>query len=244
MMKSRPVINALQKQKQRDPEELLLDGARLRDFSVQDAQDIADNASGAYLLSLNQCKIHDLKHLPHLPDVEVLEIQDNHLSDSSNLNLIAERTPNVSDLLLSGNNIAKLESLAFIMNLPKLENLELQMNPLTKANPGYRYELFQACEHLKRIDDILRDGSKADSDQEDVDAEVIDAEEEVMADGALSTEDIADRERRRKALADFYDKDLSDDDDDEEDFEEVDDSGDDGNEEMKDYTTSNSIEEE
>jgi len=208
----RPVLIALGKQKHRDVEEILLDGAKLRDFSVQDAQDIADHCHGAYLLSLNQCRIRDLVHLPYLTSIEVLELQDNKLSDSSNLHLIAERLPNVTELLLSGNHIQELESLSFILKLPKLENLEICLCPAVDKYPDYRNQLFQACPHLQRIDNVLRGGVKADSDQEDVEAEAIEEADDAKGD---SVEDAVEREKRRQALADFYEKDLEEDDEDE-----------------------------
>jgi len=236
----RPVLSALAKQKHRDAEEILLDGAKLRDFSVQDAQDIADNCHGAYLLSLNQCRIRDLIHLPYLTCIEVVELQDNKLSDSSNLHLVAERIPNTTELLLSGNHIQELESLSFILKLPKLENLELHLNPCVEKVPDYRNQLFQACPQLQRIDNVLRGGVKADSDQEDVDAEAIEEAEAAKVD---SVEDAVDREKRRQALADFYEKDLEEDDEDEDFDAEVDGddvASDDGMADENEFTLSHS----
>ena len=46
--------------------------------------------------------------------------------------------------------------------MPKLENLEIQMNPCVAAHPNYRQELFHACPSLLRIDNVMRDGKVAD----------------------------------------------------------------------------------
>lgn len=58
---------------------------------------------------------------------------------------------------------------------------------------------------MKRIDDVGRDGIKADSEQEDVEDEMYSAFYycNIFSDEA---EDLKEREMRRQALADFYEK--------------------------------------
>jgi len=214
----RPVLAALEKQTVRDAEEVLLDGSKLRDMTNQDAEDIQSVVNGqAYLLSLNQCKLRTLEKIPFLPSIEVLELQDNRISDASGLDLLPDRCPNVQELLLSGNQIQELTSLAFIMRMPSLQNIELQMNPCTVKYPDYRQQLFAECGNLLRIDDVLRDGVKADSDAEDIEAEQLDRDAQQGPAGSVDEE--KEREERRQALLDFYEKDVFDDDEDDDDFE-------------------------
>ncbi|XP_010142598.1 PREDICTED: acidic leucine-rich nuclear phosphoprotein 32 family member B isoform X5 [Buceros rhinoceros silvestris] len=139
-----------------------------------------------------------VSNLPKLNKLRKLELSDNRIS--SGLEVLAERTPNLTHLNLSGNKIKDINTLEPLKKLPNLHSLDLFNCEVTMLI-NYRESVFSLLPQLTYLDgfdaddeeapdsdpeadgdgpeDEYENGEENDGDEEDdLDEEVIDDEED------------------------------------------------------------------
>ncbi|XP_009693123.1 PREDICTED: acidic leucine-rich nuclear phosphoprotein 32 family member B isoform X7 [Cariama cristata] len=139
-----------------------------------------------------------VSNLPKLNKLRKLELSDNRISGG--LEVLAERTPNLTHLNLSGNKIKEIITLEPLKKLPNLHSLDLFNCEVTMLI-NYRESVFTLLPQLTYLDgfdaddqeapdsdpeadgdgleDEYENGEEDDDDEEDdLDEEVIDDEED------------------------------------------------------------------
>ncbi|XP_009949647.1 PREDICTED: acidic leucine-rich nuclear phosphoprotein 32 family member B isoform X7 [Leptosomus discolor] len=139
-----------------------------------------------------------VSNLPKLNKLRKLELSDNRISGG--LEVLAERTPNLTHLNLSGNKIKDINTLEPLKKLPNLHSLDLFNCEVTMLI-NYRESVFTLLPQLTYLDgfdaddqeapdsdpeadgdgleDEYENGEEDDDDEEDdLDEEVIDDEED------------------------------------------------------------------
>ncbi|XP_010149933.1 PREDICTED: acidic leucine-rich nuclear phosphoprotein 32 family member B isoform X7 [Eurypyga helias] len=139
-----------------------------------------------------------VSNLPKLNKLRKLELSDNRISGG--LEVLAERTPNLTHLNLSGNKIKDINTLEPLKKLPNLHSLDLFNCEVTMLI-NYRESVFTLLPQLTYLDGFDADDQEApdsdpeadgdgledeyengeeddDDDEDDLDEEVIDDEED------------------------------------------------------------------
>nr|XP_009507363.1 PREDICTED: acidic leucine-rich nuclear phosphoprotein 32 family member B isoform X6 [Phalacrocorax carbo] len=134
-----------------------------------------------------------VSNLPKLNKLRKLELSDNRISGG--LEVLAERTPNLTHLNLSGNKIKDIDTLEPLKKLPNLHSLDLFNCEVTMLI-NYRESVFTLLPQLTYLDgfdaddqeapdsdpeadgDGLEDDEDDDDEEDDLDEEVIDDEED------------------------------------------------------------------
>eukprot|EP00914_Ancora_sagittata_P014919 GHVO01029297.1.p2 GENE.GHVO01029297.1~~GHVO01029297.1.p2 ORF type:complete len:243 (+),score=57.36 GHVO01029297.1:1261-1989(+) len=191
--------------------ELVLDGCKIPAITPDDAA-LLQKFTSLEMLALNAVNLSSFQNFPPIPSLVSLELQDNHLDDSSNFSVLAQM-PLLEAVRLGGNRIRSLESLAVLKSLPKLRELDLLLNPLCdiirKEMTGsdavfddesvngqfHRKVVFELFPNLERVDGFDRSGREVEDDEDD---------------------DESEDDDDRVSLTDFYAKDYDEDDDEEE----------------------------
>ncbi|XP_010142594.1 PREDICTED: acidic leucine-rich nuclear phosphoprotein 32 family member B isoform X1 [Buceros rhinoceros silvestris] len=105
-----------------------------------------------------------VSNLPKLNKLRKLELSDNRIS--SGLEVLAERTPNLTHLNLSGNKIKDINTLEPLKKLPNLHSLDLFNCEVTMLI-NYRESVFSLLPQLTYLDGFDADDEEApDSDPE------------------------------------------------------------------------------
>eukprot|EP01068_Selenidium_serpulae_P012471 Selendium_serpulae@DN5825_c0_g2_i1.p1 len=181
-----------------DEQALILDELKFKEITPTDAA-VLSNFKSLTSLSCNRTALTSLANFPMLPMLAQLELTDNFLNDKSQLSALCVCTE-LKSLSLSGNKLKSIEDVKCLTQLPKLENLELELNPLTDDFPNYRRDLFDAMPTLVTIDGQDRRGNVVEESEEDDE----DDEAELAANQSL--------------LREFVEKNISDDDEDEDEY--------------------------
>ncbi|KAG6934825.1 acidic nuclear phosphoprotein 32 family member B [Chelydra serpentina] len=172
-----------------------------------------------------------VSNLPKLNKLRKLELSDNRISGG--LEVLAERTPNLTHLNLSGNKIKDINTLEPLKKLPNLHSLDLFNCEVTMLI-NYRESMFALLPQLTYLDGFDADDQEApdsdpeadgdglddeydengeegeeedDDDEDELDEEVIDDEEE--------DEDDLEGEEEEDGVDDEEEEDEEDEDDDE-----------------------------
>ncbi|KAK1442006.1 hypothetical protein BgAZ_400360 [Babesia gibsoni] len=211
--------------------ELIVDGTPLKTLSSAEAN-LLSKLKHLAKLSMNGTGLTSLVNFPEIPSLKVLELTDNHLSDSVIFSIIPKLFPNICMLHLGGNHLKSLDDVKFLSQMKNLVILGLAMNPLASAD-NYREAVFAAIPSLQSLDQVDHTGVEH---LEDSDAEYYE-DDDVEEDDVL----------KRFYEADYNsDDDLNDDefipddgqDEDEDFFEEDDDDEEDGDNEGDGTATS------
>lgn len=106
---------------------------------------------------MNLCKLSSLTDLPKMPSLYKLHLNDNNLTDISD---IVAKCPSLLELSLSGNKkIAKVDQLASVADFKTLMRLDLEGCAVAN-NDSYRKELFSLCSTLACIDNLDSRGNE------------------------------------------------------------------------------------
>ncbi|XP_010072968.1 PREDICTED: acidic leucine-rich nuclear phosphoprotein 32 family member B isoform X8 [Pterocles gutturalis] len=133
-----------------------------------------------------------VSNLPKLNKLRKLELSDNRISGG--LEVLAERTPNLTHLNLSSNKIKDINTLEPLKKLPNLHSLDLFNCEVTMLI-NYRESVFTLLPQLIYLDGFDADDQEApdsdpeadgdgleddddDDEEDDLDEEVIDDEDE------------------------------------------------------------------
>ncbi|NXQ01146.1 AN32B protein, partial [Vidua macroura] len=168
--------------------ELVLDNCRSEDGKVVGLSSDFENLEFLSMININLLSV---SNLPKLNKLRKLELSDNRISGG--LEVLAEKTPNLTHLNLSGNKIKDINTLEPLKKLPNLRSLDLFNCEVTMLI-NYRESVFALLPQLTYLDGFDADEQEApDSDPEadgdaledeyengedDLDEEVIDDEED------------------------------------------------------------------
>ncbi|KFP14192.1 AN32B protein, partial [Cochlearius cochlearius] len=168
--------------------ELVLDNCRSDDGKIVGLSSDFENLEFLSMININLLSV---SNLPKLNKLRKLELSDNRISGG--LEVLAERTPNLTHLNLSGNKIKEINTLEPLKKLPNLHSLDLFNCEVTMLI-NYRESVFTLLPQLTYLDGFDADDQEApDSDPEadgdgledeyengedDLDEEVIDDEED------------------------------------------------------------------
>ncbi|KFP82079.1 Acidic leucine-rich nuclear phosphoprotein 32 family member B, partial [Acanthisitta chloris] len=168
--------------------ELVLDNCRSEDGKVVGLSSDFENLEFLSMININLLSV---SNLPKLNKLRKLELSDNRISGG--LEVLAEKTPNLTHLNLSGNKIKDINTLEPLKKLPNLHSLDLFNCEVTMLI-NYRESVFALLPQLTYLDGFDAEEQEApDSDPEadgdaledeyengedDLDEEVIDDEED------------------------------------------------------------------
>ena len=165
-------------------------------------------------LTLNGIGLKSLKNFPRLEELQILELNNNHLN-GDDLNILVELFPKLYKVKLENNHIKSLEIFNQLTN-SKIEKINIKDNPVVSENENYKKELFEIIPSLKSIDGEDKEGNPIESTDYGDDSGEGDYEgEEFEGDD----EDIDEDDEENEEEEEEVDEDIEDgeDDDDEED---------------------------
>ncbi|NWX23600.1 AN32B protein, partial [Aegotheles bennettii] len=199
--------------------ELVLDNCRADDGKIVGLSSDFENLE---FLSMINTNLLSVSNLPKLNKLRKLELSDNRISGG--LEVLAERTPNLTHLNLSGNKIKDINTLEPLKKLPNLHSLDLFNCEVTMLI-NYRESVFTLLPQLTYLDGFDADDEEApDSDpeadgegeEEDDDDEEDDLDEEVIDDEEDEDDDL-EGEEEEDGVDDEEEDEEEDGEDDEED---------------------------
>ncbi|KFP25216.1 Acidic leucine-rich nuclear phosphoprotein 32 family member B, partial [Colius striatus] len=204
--------------------ELVLDNCRSDDGKIIGLSSDFENLE---FLSMINVSLLSVSNLPKLNKLRKLELSDNRVSGG--LEVLAERTPNLTHLNLSGNKIKDINTLEPLKKLPNLRSLDLFNCEVTMLI-NYRESVFTLLPQLTYLDGFDADDQEApDSDPEadgdgvedeyengedDLDEEVIDDEDDEDDDleGEEEEDGVDDEEEDEEEEGEDDEEDEADDD--------------------------------
>ncbi|XP_030365202.1 acidic leucine-rich nuclear phosphoprotein 32 family member B isoform X4 [Strigops habroptila] len=148
-----------------------------------------------------------VSNLPKLNKLRKLELSDNRISGG--LEVLAERTPNLTHLNLSGNKIKDINTLEPLKKLPNLHSLDLFNCEVTMLI-NYRESVFTLLPQLTYLDGYDADDQEAPDSDPEADGDALEDEYENGEEGEGEEEEDADEE-------DDLDEEVIDDEEDEDD---------------------------
>ncbi|XP_064424689.1 acidic leucine-rich nuclear phosphoprotein 32 family member B [Latimeria chalumnae] len=211
--------------------ELVLDNCRSDDGMIVG---LSAEFESLEFLSMINVNLVSVSKLPKLPKLRKLELSDNRISGG--LEVLAEKTPNLTHLNLSGNKIKDINTLEPLKKLAGLRSVDLFNCEVTMLNE-YRESVFELLPQLTYLDGFDADDQEApDSDPEadgdgledDFDENEEDEEDDDEEEGDFDEEGIDDEdddddlEEEEDGVDDEEEDEEDGDDDDEEDEEEED----------------------
>ncbi|XP_064186157.1 acidic leucine-rich nuclear phosphoprotein 32 family member B-like isoform X1 [Anguilla rostrata] len=212
----------LRNRKPAEVKELVLDNCRSDDGKILGLTAEFENLEFLSMINVN---LVSLDNLPKLPKLRKLELSDNRVSGG--LEALAEKTPSLTHLNLSGNKIKDLGTLEPLKKLAMLSSVDLFNCEVTMLL-DYRDSVLDLLPQITYLDGFDADDQEAlDSDHSGLEDE-LDDEEDGESGGEDEDEDELDVEDEDD---DDEEVDVEDDEDDEEDeggdSDEVDDEDDD-----------------
>ncbi|XP_043835722.1 acidic leucine-rich nuclear phosphoprotein 32 family member B-like isoform X2 [Dromiciops gliroides] len=157
----RRVTLELRNRKPGEVKDLVLDNCFSHDGKIGGLSSEFENLEYLSMVDIN---LVSLANLPKLPRLRKLELSDNHLSGG--LEVLAERTPSLIQLNLSGNKIKDINTLEPLKKLPNLKSLDLFKCDVTMLM-SYRESVFALLPQLTYLDGYDADDKEApDSDPE------------------------------------------------------------------------------
>ncbi|NXN28025.1 AN32B protein, partial [Nycticryphes semicollaris] len=201
--------------------ELVLDNCRSDDGKIVGLSSDFENLEFLSMININLLSV---SNLPKLNKLRKLELSDNRISGG--LEVLAERTPNLTHLNLSGNKIKDINTLEPLKKLPNLHSLDLFNCEVTMLI-NYRESVFTLLPQLTYLDGFDADDQEApDSDPEadgdgleddyengedDLDEEVIDDEDDDL-EGEEEEDGVDDEEEDEEEDGEDDEEDEADDD--------------------------------
>uniref|UniRef100_A0A8C5WYK8 Acidic leucine-rich nuclear phosphoprotein 32 family member n=1 Tax=Laticauda laticaudata TaxID=8630 RepID=A0A8C5WYK8_LATLA len=200
--------------------ELVLDSCCSEDGKISGLSSDFENLE---FLSMINVHLHSISNLPKLNKLRKLELSDNCISGG--LEVLAEKTPNLTQLNLSGNKIKEISTLEPLKKLPHLRNLDL-FNCEVTTLINYRESIFTLLPQLIYLDGFgYKEAPDSDAEADGLDDEYDEngdeeeeEEEEEEEDEELDDEDDLDGEDDENG-GDEEDEDDEDDGDEDEDEE-------------------------
>ena len=204
-MKKRLTLE-LRNRKAAEVKEMVLDNCRSDDGKITG---LTSDFGNLEFLSMININLLSVSNLPNLGQLRKLELSDNRISGG--LEVLAEKTPNLTHLNLSGNKIKDINTLEPLKKLTHLTSLDLFNCEVTMLN-NYRESVFALLPQLTYLDGFDADDREApdsdpepdgedadengedgedDEDEEELDEDELDEEDE---DGVDDEEDVEEEE--------------------------------------------------
>ncbi|XP_040183098.1 acidic leucine-rich nuclear phosphoprotein 32 family member B-like [Rana temporaria] len=204
-MKKRLTLE-LRNRKAAEVKEMVLDNCRSDDGKITG---LTSDFGNLEFLSMININLLSVSNLPNLGQLKKLELSDNRISGG--LEVLAEKTPNLTHLNLSGNKIKDINTLEPLKKLTNLMSLDLFNCEVTMLN-NYRESVFALLPQLTYLDGFDADDQEApdsdpepdgedadengedgedDEDEEELDEDELDEEDE---DGVDDEEDVEEEE--------------------------------------------------
>ncbi|KAG8593996.1 hypothetical protein GDO81_001029 [Engystomops pustulosus] len=182
----------LRNRKAAEVKEMVLDNCRSDDGKITG---LCAEFVNLEFLSMININLMSVANLPKLEKLRKLELSDNRISGG--LEVLAEKTPNLTHLNLSGNKIKDINTLEPLKKLNHLMSLDLFNCEVTMLN-NYRESVFTLLPQLASLDGFDADDQEApDSDPEpdgDENGEEGEEDEEELDEDDLDDEDGVDDE--------------------------------------------------
>ncbi|XP_057277220.1 acidic leucine-rich nuclear phosphoprotein 32 family member B isoform X1 [Pezoporus wallicus] len=202
-MKKRLTLE-LRNKKPGEVKELVLDNCRSDDGKIVGLSSDFENLEFLSMININLLSV---SNLPKLNKLRKLELSDNRISGG--LEVLAERTPNLTHLNLSGNKIKDINTLEPLKKLPNLHSLDLFNCEVTMLI-NYRESVFTLLPQLTYLDGYDADDQEAPDSDPEADGDALEDEYENGEEGEGEEEEDADEE-------DDLDEEVIDDEEDEDD---------------------------
>ncbi|XP_043859544.1 acidic leucine-rich nuclear phosphoprotein 32 family member B-like [Dromiciops gliroides] len=161
----RRVTLELQNRKPGEVKDLVLDNCFAHDGKIGGLSSEFENLEYLSLVDIN---LVSLANLPKLPRLRKLELSDNPLSGG--LEVLAEQTPSLIQLNLSGNKIKDINTLEPLKKLPNLKSLDLFTCDGTMLM-SYRGSVFALLPQLTYLDGYDADDKEAPDSNPETDRE-------------------------------------------------------------------------
>ncbi|XP_067414059.1 acidic leucine-rich nuclear phosphoprotein 32 family member B isoform X1 [Emydura macquarii macquarii] len=200
-MKKRLTLE-LRNKKPAEVKELVLDNCRSDDGKIVGLSSDFENLEFLSMININLLSV---SNLPKLNKLRKLELSDNRISGG--LEVLVERTPNLTHLNLSGNKIKDINTLEPLKKLPNLHSLDLFNCEVTMLI-NYRESMFSLLPQLTYLDGFDADDQEAPDSDPEADGDGLD--DEYDENGEEGEEEDDDEE-------DELDEEVIDDDDEDED---------------------------
>ncbi|XP_075759282.1 acidic leucine-rich nuclear phosphoprotein 32 family member B isoform X2 [Pelodiscus sinensis] len=209
--------------------ELVLDNCRSLDGKIVGLSSDFENLEFLSMINVNLLSV---SNLPKLNKLRKLELSDNRISGG--LEVLAERTPNLTHLNLSGNKIKDINTLEPLKKLPNLHSLDLFNCEVTMLI-NYRESMFALLPQLTYLDGFDADDQEAPDSDPEADGDGLDDEYDENGEGEeddddeedeLDEEVIDDEEEDEDDLEGEEEEDGVDDEEEEDEEDEEDDEGD------------------
>ncbi|XP_025021505.1 acidic leucine-rich nuclear phosphoprotein 32 family member B-like [Python bivittatus] len=153
----------LHNKKPSEVKKLVLDNCHLDDGKISR---LFENLEFLSMINVNLLPV---SNLPKLNKLQKLELSDNHISGGPEV--LAEKTPNLMHLNLSGNKIKEINTLEPLKKLPHLRNLDLFNCEVTMLI-NYRETIFALLPQLIYLDGF----NTNDKEAPDLEADGLDDE--------------------------------------------------------------------
>uniref|UniRef100_A0A8C0FYN4 Acidic leucine-rich nuclear phosphoprotein 32 family member n=1 Tax=Chelonoidis abingdonii TaxID=106734 RepID=A0A8C0FYN4_CHEAB len=150
--------------------ELVLDNCRSDDGKIVGLSSDFENLEFLSMINVNLLSV---SNLPKLNKLRKLELSDNRISGG--LEVLAERTPNLTHLNLSGNKIKDINTLEPLKKLPNLHSLDLFNCEVTMLI-NYRESMFALLPQLTYLDGFDADDQEAPDSDPEADGDGLDDE--------------------------------------------------------------------
>ncbi|KAM9112137.1 acidic leucine-rich nuclear phosphoprotein 32 family member D-like isoform 1-T1 [Pangshura tecta] len=219
----------LRNKKPAEVKELVLDNCRSDDGKIVGLSSDFENLEFLSMINVNLLFV---SNLPKLNKLRKLELSDNRISGG--LEVLAERTPNLTHLNLSGNKIKDINTLEPLKKLPNLHSLDLFNCEVTMLI-NYRESMFALLPQLTYLDGFDADDQEAPDSDPEVDGDGLDdeydengeegEEEDDDEEDELDEEVIDDEEEDEDDLEGEEEEDGVDDEEEEDEEDEDDDEG-------------------
>ncbi|XP_064031044.1 acidic leucine-rich nuclear phosphoprotein 32 family member B isoform X1 [Pogoniulus pusillus] len=155
-------------------------------------------------LSMISVQLMSISNLPKLNKLRKLELSDNRISGG--LEVLAERTPNLTHLNLSGNRIKDINTLEPLKKLPNLRSLDLFNCEVTKLI-NYRESVFTLLPQLSYLDGFDADDQEAPDSEPEADGDGVEDEYENGEEGEEENDDYEEDDLDEEVIDDEDDDD-------------------------------------
>ena len=113
-------------------------------------------------LSCSKIELKSLKNMPYLPNLIILELDNNELT-GNDFNEIIDLYPNLCKLSIGNNKISTYDCLKPLVKMTKLEHINIKGNPLSKKRDYSRDKVFEILPSLIAVDNLNKEGEKVES---------------------------------------------------------------------------------
>jgi len=156
-------------------EELILDGLLTvpSHLSKEQKEDL-EKYKKLIHLTMNGVGLKNLENFPKLPELNILELSNNHLT-GKDLHRLVTLYPKLYKVKLNNNKIDSLDDFKGLEG-SKITKISVLENPFIETDNNYKKKLFDMLPNLKAIDNEDKDGNDVPSteygEEDDIEGEL------------------------------------------------------------------------